>query len=139
MLNLAKKKGKERLILCQKQMKNGLNKVKDAGIKARALVCSGILAIQTGLMNAVILNAGDPGEVENSKATDILQTIAGVIVNAIALMGGIFVLIGAYKIIMAFKDNQPEQQATGIREVVIGAILISFRLFVWNSIKGVIF
>ena len=128
-------------------MKNGLSKVKGFGIKARALVCSGILAAQTGLMNTLTLSAfgtttdnwSNGNSInENADAVVIIKKVIGIFLSLVAVAGGVFAVVGLYKFIMSFKNDQPEAQASAVKEIIVGVALIAFRLL-WNVLGNVIF
>ena len=128
-------------------MKNKIsNFVRDKGIALRAGLCSAALAVQTGVMSGMLMAdeknltiGNDVGLNENMGGANLVVKILDIVVNIFILMGAFFVVSGIYKLVMAYKDNQPEQQNTAIRDIVIGVVMVVFRLFLWNPIAKVIF
>ena len=122
-------------------MRNSLEKLKNVGIKARALACSGILAAQAAVISG---NVKADDSVVNGINTctsggGLVKTILNIVINIFVLMGAFFLVSGIYKLVMAYKDNQPEQQNAAVRDIVMGVILIVFRVFLWNPIANAIF
>jgi uncharacterized membrane protein HdeD (DUF308 family) len=54
-------------------------------------------------------------------------------------MGGFFVLSGVIKWVMAFRSEQPEQQASAVKEIIIGVVCIVFGTFLWTPISTIVF
>lgn len=73
-----------------------------------------------------------------SSAEDAVLQIAELVVNIFPLIGVFFVIAGGFKIFMAYRNNQPEEQTSAAKDIVIGAVLILFRAFAWPTIKGII-
>jgi hypothetical protein len=72
-------------------------------------------------------------------AQSIVKTVADAIAGVLPFIGVFFLLAGAVKTINGFRnDNNPEAIASGAKDLVIGAVLIAFRAFLWNPIKGAI-
>jgi uncharacterized membrane protein HdeD (DUF308 family) len=87
--------------------------------------------IMTSPVYAVSVNTGDA----NNKAKDI----ADILTYIFPLMGAFFALSGVIKWVMAFRSEQPEQQASAVKEIIIGVVCIVFRAFLWDPISSVIF
>ena len=64
------------------------------------------------------------------------MNIADLVVGIFPLIGVFLILVGGFKIFMAYRNNQPEEQTSAAKDIVIGAVLIVFRAFVWTAIKG---
>lgn len=76
---------------------------------------------------------------ESSSAESIVSSSIDAIVNLVPFIGVGFLLIGAVKVIQGFQnDNNPEAISSGIKNLVVGAALVAFRVFIWNSIKSAI-
>ena len=54
-------------------------------------------------------------------------------------MGGFFALSGVVKWVMAFRSEQPEQQASAVKEIIIGVVCIIFRALLWSPISSIVF
>lgn len=71
-------------------------------------------------------------------AEDAVLSIAELVVDIFPLIGVFFVIAGAFKLFMAYRNNQPEEQSSAAKDIVIGAVLIVFRAFAWPAIRSVI-
>ena len=71
--------------------------------------------------------------------SNVVLAVADVVVNIFPFVGIFFILAGVFKLIMAYRDNRPEDQAAAAKDIVIGAIFLAFKIFAWNPIKAVIF
>lgn len=89
------------------------------------------IAIMTSSASAVTVNA--------STATNKAKDLADILTYIFPLMGAFFALSGVIKWVMAFRSEQPEQQASAVKEIIIGVICIVFRAFLWAPISKVIF
>lgn len=73
--------------------------------------------------------------------TDLeLNTLFGGIIDVIIqiafYIGAILVVGGVFSLVLAYKDENADAQAKAIRVLVIGGVLLSFRLFL--STAGII-
>ena len=75
----------------------------------------------------------------NGEADNVVKAAVDMVVNIFPLVGAFFVVAGVFKLVMAYRNNQPEDQTTAAKDIVIGAILIVFRVFAWAPISNVIF
>ena len=80
-----------------------------------------------------VMAAGEPSDPSN-----IVTTTIGTIVKIFPYVGGFFVVAGVFKLVMAYRNNNHEDQSSAAKDIVIGAVFIAFKLFIWNSIKAVI-
>lgn len=55
------------------------------------------------------------------------------------LIGIPLVLVGAFKLFMAYRNNQPEEYSSAAKDLAIGAIMIAFRVVVWTGLKKALF
>ena len=72
--------------------------------------------------------ASDPG--------GAVTAVANVIVDIFPYIGTFFILSGVFKLIQAYRTDQPENQASAAKDIVIGAVFLAFKIFVWNKISG---
>lgn len=77
--------------------------------------------------------------VDSSTATSKAKDVADILTYIFPLMGAFFAISGVIKWIMAFRSEQPEQQASAVKEIIIGLVCIIFRAFLWEPLSGVIF
>lgn len=103
-------------------------------IKMKASVLA--MAVLTPLLNSVNAYAAGSG---TKDAGSIVEGIIDVVVTIFPLIGGFFVVAGVFKLIMAYRNNQPEDQSSAAKDIVIGAVFIVFWAFVWTPIKTLIF
>ena len=106
-------------------------KIVNAKNKIVASVLSAQLAL--GATQTNVFAAVDSG---NSTADSLVMNIADLVVGIFPLIGVFLILVGGFKIFMAYRNNQPEEQTSAAKDIVIGAVLIVFRAFVWTAIKG---
>lgn len=72
----------------------------------------------------------------NADAGSLIGSIAEIVVNIFPFIGIFFVIAGVFKLIMAYRNDQPEGQSAAAKDIVIGVVFLAFRLFVWNALKG---
>lgn len=96
------------------------------------------IVASTALLSTAMVNSGvvcaapsDPGAV--------VKAAIGVVVDMFPFVGAFFVVAGIFKLIMAYRNDQPEAQAGAAKDIVIGAVFIVFKVFVWSAIEPVIF
>lgn len=112
-------------------MKENVKKmISTANVKLQGLVLAfGTLAISS----PVVMAAG------GSSAENIAKVALDAIVNLLPLIGLFIVLVGAYKLISGFRnDNNPEAISAGAKDLVIGAALVAFRIFIWDAIYALL-
>jgi hypothetical protein len=68
----------------------------------------------------------------------VVIAVVDVIVKIFPFVGIFFVIAGIFKLIMAYRNDQPEAQAGAARDIVIGAVFIAFTVFAWKPIKTAI-
>lgn len=72
-------------------------------------------------------------------AESLVQQIAEIVIKIFPLVGAFFVISGAFKLFMAYKDGQGEAQNAAVKDIVIGAVFLAFRLFVWKPLSEAMF
>lgn len=92
-----------------------------------------------GAVPAVAFASGDVAATQaDGGAKNMVYNIASVVVNIFPLVGIFFVLAGIFKLVMAYRQDNPEAQSSAAKDIVIGVVFIVFRVFVWNTVKGAI-
>ncbi len=110
-----------------------LQKVDSVKRKASlAIFTAGVTLEATGI--PVFAEGGTAQDTSHSSVLDI----ADMLVNIFPLIGAFFVIAGAFKLFMAYRGNNPEDQSGAAKDIVIGAVFIAFRAFAWPTIKGII-
>lgn len=74
----------------------------------------------------------------STDANGSVLELADMLINIFPLIGVFFVIAGAFKLFMAYRSNNPEDQSGAAKDIVIGAVFIAFRVFAWPAIKSVI-
>ena len=74
----------------------------------------------------------------NDKASGIVKGIAGTVIMIFPLVGIFFVIAGVFKLVLAYRNDQPESQTAAAKDIVIGAVLIGFSI-IWDVVSGLIF
>lgn len=120
------------------------NRVKEAGGKVCTVagkVKNKAELLATGLMcEAMLMQSSFAKATSGSgEADNVVKTAVDMVVNIFPLVGAFFVVAGVFKLVMAYRNNQPEDQTTAAKDIVIGAVLIVFRAFAWTPISNVIF
>lgn len=120
------------------------NRVKEAGGKVCAVagkVKNKAALLMTGLMcEAMLMQSSFAKATSGSgEADNVVKAAVDMVVNIFPLVGAFFVVAGVFKLVMAYRNNQPEDQSTAAKDIVIGAVLIVFRAFAWTPISNVIF
>lgn len=70
-------------------------------------------------------------------AKSVLLKIGEVLATTVfPLIGGVLVLLGVFKLIMAIRNDQPEAQGSAAKDIVIGAVVVAFGLLFWPILKG---
>jgi len=113
---------------------NRIKKVKEMMVNAKARIQMLATSIALALVCQpvpVLASKGDPGTV--------VKAAIDVVVNIFPFIGAFFVVSGVFKLIMAYRNDQPEAQSGAAKDIVIGAVFIVFKVFAWDQISPVIF
>ena len=95
----------------------------------------------TGIMLAggtsvgITAHAGGAASSGSADPTSIVVSILDTIVGAFPAIGIVLALVGAFKLFMAFRNDQPDAYSGAAKDIVIGVILVVFKAFVWDGIK----
>ena len=111
-----------------KNVKNVASKTKS---KILFVAATSSAILMTSPVSAVAVNS--------AKATSQAREIADIVTYIFPLMGAFFTLSGLIKWVMAYRSDQPEQQASAAKEIVIGIVCVVFRVFLWAPVANVIF
>lgn len=110
--------------------KNLANKLATALGKTKNMLTGAAMTAATAVPGIVNAAGNDPGALVNG--------ILDVVVGIFPFIGAFFVVAGVFKLIMAYRNDQPEAQTSAAKDIVIGAVFIVFRVFVWQAVKGFI-
>lgn len=78
------------------------------------------------------------GVYASNEGKDKIIDIADLIVDIFPWIGVFFVIAGALKLFLAYRNDQPEAQTGAAKDIVIGVVLIIFRAFAWPTIQGLL-
>lgn len=116
-----------------------MNKVKNVLGRAAQKVNSAkyeLAGIMVSAMAGVPMNVHAAGLDGSGDVGSVVGSVADVVVNIFPFVGVFFVIAGVFKLIMAYRNDQPEAQASAAKDIVIGAVFLAFRIFAWTPIKG---
>ena len=99
-----------------------MNKVKGAAV---AMMMVWTYLCSTGLPVYAAAMSTDP--------KDIVGKAIGAIVAIFPFIGGFFIVAGVFKLVMAYRNNNPEDQSSAAKDIVIGAVFIGFAAL-WKPI-----
>ncbi len=68
-----------------------------------------------------------------SEATNIVKNIIDAIMTMFPVIGVVLMLVGGFKLFMAFRNNQPDSYSDAAKDIVIGGILIGFKALIWSG------
>lgn len=116
-------------------MKKILKKIKSVLTSAKTRVAVAANMACLTLMTSPVFAVTQTEKEAGNKAKDI----ANILVGIFPLMGGFFALSGVIKWVMAFRSEQPEQQASAVKEIIIGVVCIVFGTLLWGPISNIVF
>ena len=96
----------------------------------------GILAAAAMTATPTMVHAATKAEAEN-----LIFDIVDKVVDIFPFIGVFFVVAGGFKLIMAYRNDQPEAQASAAKDIVIGVVFIAFKVLFWTftpTIKNMI-
>ena len=76
-----------------------------------------------------------------AEAENLIFDIVDKVVDIFPFIGVFFVVAGGFKLIMAYRNDQPEAQASAAKDIVIGVVFIAFKVLFWTftpTIKNMI-
>ena len=88
----------------------------------------GILAATAMTATPTMVHAG----ATKGQATKLIFTIVDKVVGIFPFIGIFFVVAGGFKLIMAYRNDQPEAQAGAAKDIVIGVVFIAFKVLFWT-------
>ena len=65
-----------------------------------------------------------------SLATDLLEVIVGLF----PIIGGFMIVAGGIRLLLAYRNNQPDEYSGAGKDIVIGGAFLAFKLLFWNGI-----
>ena len=105
-------------------------KMKSFTLKTKVAAMTTFLALTAPIPSMIVFCDG-PGS--------IVKGICDVIVKIFPYVGAFFIISGVFKMIMAYRQDNPEAIAGAAKDIVIGAVFVVFKVFVWDAISSLIF
>ena len=102
-------------------------------IATKAQNSAGLMAVSAAAGSLPVVASATAGTTE---AKNKVTAIAEIVVDIFPLIGIFFIIAGGFKLFMAYRNDQPEAQTSAAKDVVIGAVLVAFRVFAWPVIKN---
>lgn len=87
----------------------------------------GILAATAMTAAPTMVHAG----ATKGDATNIIFKIVDAVVGIFPFIGIFFIVSGVFKLVMAYRNDQPEAQAGAAKDIVIGVVFIAFKAMMW--------
>ena len=97
----------------------------------------GILAATAMSATPTLVHA----DATKADAENLIFDIVDKVVGFFPFIGVFFVVAGGFKLIMAYRNDQPEAQAGAAKDLVIGVVFIAFKVLFWTftpTIKNMI-
>lgn len=88
----------------------------------------GILAATAMTATPTMVHA----DATKGQATDLIFDIVDKVVDIFPFIGVFFVVAGGFKLVMAYRNDQPEAQASAAKDIVIGVVFIAFKVLFWT-------
>lgn len=107
----------------------------------RLAVSGAMMSLMVGITapNMVLAGGLDTGINENLSAGEIVKTIIdNILLKLFPLVGVFFILSGIFKLILAYRSDNPEGQTAAAKDIAIGAALCVIALL-WLPIGNLIF
>lgn len=113
-------------------MKKATNFVKTCWTKSKKAVVGVGSAVSIAVFSALPAYAAEASTTINTNATteSVIGGILDVIFKIALYIGIVLAVIGVVQFILAFKDDNAEQQSRGIRLAVIGTALIGVKVLI---------
>ena len=112
-------------------------KTKYALQRAKIMATTAILALP---MNVYASGAGAGGSTTSSGSGSgdpmpLMIKILDQVIKLFPAIGIVIALVGAFKLFMAFRNDQPDAYSGAAKDIVIGVVLFCFDVFIWPTIK----
>lgn len=65
---------------------------------------------------------------------NLIKSIIEGVMDLFPAVGIVIALVGAFKLYMAFRNDQPDAYSNSIKDIVIGALLVAFRYTIWDKV-----
>lgn len=88
----------------------------------------GILAATAMTATPTMVHA----DATKADAENLIFDIVDKVVDIFPFVGVFLVVAGGFKLVMAYRNDQPEAQASAAKDIVIGVVLIAFKVLFWT-------
>ena len=65
---------------------------------------------------------------------NLVKDIIGKIINILGWVGAFFIISGAFKLVMAYRSDNPDAQTPAAKDIVIGVVLVLFNVLFWDNL-----
>ena len=72
---------------------------------------------------------------EPSDPKAVVVNIMNTLIGLFPAIGIVIAAIGAFKLFMAFRNDQPDAYSGAAKDIVIGVVLVIFKGFIWGPLK----
>lgn len=108
-------------------------------IAGRMLFLKLLISTQIMMMPVTAAYAAGEGDTNKSGGNEVMNVIVKLIdifIDFFPAIGIVIVVVGVYKLFMAFRNDQPDAYSGAAKDIAIGVVMIVFKVFVWNSISA---
>lgn len=84
-------------------------------------------------MSLAVAHAEDGALGSKETSRNLVQSSLEAIINIFPWVGAFFVVAGGFKLVMAYRNDQPEAQTSAAKDIVIGAVFLAFKLLFWDQ------
>lgn len=121
-------------IMKQSKLQTLYDKACNSAFRAKLIVTSAILTMPTN----VYANGAAAAGGGKDQALNLMINLLGQIIGLFPAIGIVIAAIGAFKLFMAFRNDQPDAYSGAAKDIVIGIVLIIFDTFIWPTIQGLV-
>lgn len=111
-----------------KQLTIFKNKIKNVYENIKTKLYGAAITVISAITTAVPASAARVNINENTDIGVLIGSIVEFICKIAFYIGIVVLIIGIFMLVMAYKDDNSEQQTRGVRVAVVGAALVGFRM-----------
>lgn len=127
----------------KKTVKDFVTKLSSTMSTVKAKGAAAVMAMATTFECGVVAayaNGGMIGGGADQQGTNLVKKILNIIVDIIPWVGAFFIVFGAVKAFLAWRnDGNPDAITTAAKDIVIGLVMVLFGTLVWDPIANLIF
>ena len=108
------------------------NKVSNEATDLKLRASNAVLLAGVGLGPLASINVFAE---EKDQSKNIVTDVLGTIVGLFPLIGIFLIVAGAVRLLLAYRNNQPDEFSGAGKDIIIGAAFIAFKLLFWNNLQ----